>query len=201
MKNPRQESAAHSDGFDRGLRQGHLKVVLRRDLGRTFMLSAPFARLAHPVPTDDDDRQPNSRLHVRAQNVEVERAAHKVCERADKRRANRTNKEARLDRLLDAILTPRANDERDPVPARLLDVLQPLRSTGAPSADAAVTRTSRPAWTACRALDSRFSLASSSVLRVSASSVLGISPWQISSCPNRRDERALIPRAGRAMLT
>ena len=58
-------------------------------------------------------------------------AAKRTRDRSDKRRANRANKEARLDRLLDSILTPCAGEPE--VAASLLDMLQPLRSTGAPS--------------------------------------------------------------------
>ena len=52
--------------------------------------------------------------------------------RADKRRANRANKEARLDRLLDSILTPCAEGTVSVLDG-LLDMNRPLRTTSAPS--------------------------------------------------------------------
>jgi hypothetical protein len=54
-------------------------------------------------------------------------------DRARKRRAHRANKSARLDRLLDSILTPTTSATAMAGTGSLLNMLQPLRTTGVPS--------------------------------------------------------------------
>ena len=53
--------------------------------------------------------------------------------RTAKHEANRANKNARLDALLDVIFSPSGDDERVVQPASLLDMEQPLQLTGQPS--------------------------------------------------------------------
>ena len=94
-----------------------------------------------------ETRKPSAMLNMRCNRYEKcrppplceecsppkEEASHAAPRRnrSDKRKANRANREARLDRLLDSVLTPSADPAVVP---SLLDMGQPLRSTGAPSA-------------------------------------------------------------------
>jgi hypothetical protein len=90
-----------------------------------------------------DSRNASAILTMRCNRFEkkspVEAPACEECEpaivaprrsRAEKRRANRTNRGERLDRLLGSVLAPCADGL---VAASLLDMLQPLESTGKPS--------------------------------------------------------------------
>mmetsp|Transcript_8037 Transcript_8037/g.19990 ORF Transcript_8037/g.19990 Transcript_8037/m.19990 type:complete len:228 (-) Transcript_8037:407-1090(-) len=62
-----------------------VRVALRRAV---VVLARPLARLGDAAQPDDHDRDPHRRLHVRGEEVHVERASHREGQGAHERRAD-----------------------------------------------------------------------------------------------------------------
>ena len=132
----------------RRLTDVQLALVMQKDLSTARNASAMLNMTCNRFERSWQQQRKQQRQQQQQQQQEQEQHQQAVpCEpcdgasnegplvarraRSDKRRANRANKAARLDRLLDRILNPLRADRL--VTARLLDMMQPLSTTGEPS--------------------------------------------------------------------